>query len=291
MGKGDDPNSSMLLDPAPQDVMDPGLPPAVLRAEQAAAILDTPEYRRRLQEMPYSLIVDLDDTLISNRRLFDDAQRALDVIFVRLDRQHRPADQLRRLHQDIDADNISLYGYSPRGWYMSAYQAAEQFAGRTLTEHERRQVRRAAALAMGTGQLLPGVAQTLQVLQDCDVPMLLKTKGSRSKQNEKLAAHQLARFFGTRMEIVEAKDRATFTRLAAEHQLARPVSIGDSGKSDIAPALSAGFDAILLDKSAMGVSSWAFEEIEGLDVPVATSFPEAVLLLADRGKRHAAMAA
>jgi len=291
MGKGDDPNSSMLLDPAPQAVMDPGLPPAVLRAEQAAATLDSPEYRRRLREMPYSLIIDLDDTLISNRRLFDDAQQALDVIFTRLDRDGRPADQLRRLHQDIDADNISLYGYSPRGWYISAFQAAQQFAARPLTDQERQQVKRAAALAMGTGQLLPGVAQTLQVLQECDVPMLLKTKGARSKQNEKLAVHQLARFFGTRMEIVQAKDQATFTRLAAAHQLAHPVSIGDSGKSDIAPALSAGFDAILLDKSAMGVSSWAFEEVAGLDVPVATSFPEAVLLLADRPQNPTAIAA
>jgi FMN phosphatase YigB (HAD superfamily) len=286
MGKGNDPNcaTTMAFVTASDGMSAADIAhlPAAERAKAAAELLRSEENRQLLKTLDVSLIVDMDDTLISNQSLFDDAQVALVAIFSDLDAAGRDSQTLNALHQQMDNDNIATMGYSPRRWYFSAFQAAQQFAGRRLTAQEREAVKQAAGIAMGTGEILPGAEKTLATLQECGVSMLLKTKGAAAKQNEKLAVHRFDRFFGDRIEIVDRKDETTFRDLTNRHDLGRVVSIGDSAKSDIVPAIAAGHEAILIDKTAHGVSDWSFEAVDGLDVPRTSSFAEAVLLLAER---------
>lgn len=171
-------------------------------------------------------------------------------------------------------------GYTPARWHHSAQQAAQSIAGRSLTEHEQQEVRRRSDLAMSLGDSLDGARDTLQLLRDCGVRMVLKTKGEKQIQERKIARHRLTDIFGDRIAIVDRKNTDTFKGIAAQHDLKAPVSIGDSPRSDIEPALAAGFDAILILKT----DSWSYEEVEQLSAPVTGSFAEAVLMIA---RRHA----
>jgi len=295
MGKGNDPNcGAFAIAGAPLLATD-GLTlidqlagttgPA--RAQKAAELLTTGEATAALRDMPYSLIVDMDDTLITNQALFDEAQRALGDLYARLDPRGRAPQELSKLHEQMDDANITRFGFTPRRWYFSAFQAAQTYLGRKLTDEERLAVKEAAKIAMGTGQPLPGVRDALSVLAANGVRMLLKTKGAQAKQAEKLDVHRFDEYFGQRIEIVDRKDESSFRDLIGRHDLRSPVSIGDSAKSDIVPALAAGAEGILIDKTSTGVSSWAYEHADDLDVPTVASFPEAVLLLVSRQLRPA----
>jgi putative hydrolase of the HAD superfamily len=101
-------------------------------------------------------------------------------------------------------------------------------------------------------ELLPGVAETLAELATRH-RLILMTKGNHAEQADKLARSGLARHFSA-VEIVPEKDPATYREVLHRHALApragcAPQSnwmIGNSPKSDINPALSAGLNAVFL---------------------------------------------
>lgn len=254
---------------------------AAARAEQAAHELSQPVNLKRLGQLPYSLIVDMDDTLISNQLLFDRASTALLDVYGDFDPQHRSAEDLRALHSTIDNANIEYFGYTPRRWFYSAFQVAHKVCGRKLTAGERLRIKHAAKIAMGTGEMLPGASAALGICRQAEVKMLLKTKGDRSKQEEKLVAHSMRHVFDEQIVIVDRKDSDSFRDVVRSHGLNTPVSIGDSLRSDIAPALANGYRAILIDKTTAGVSDWGYEQDDQArkEVVSVPSFAEAVLLL------------
>lgn len=251
------------------------------QAARIGAALNTPAGIAQLRNLEYSLIVDMDDTLISNQAHFDDATDALLGIFYRLDDAGRPKAVLRALHDEIEATLLPSLGYTPERWFASARRTAELVAGRELTGVEQAEVRRAAGIAMHDGEILPGTEDALTACREAGVKMILKTKGQREKQQQKLAAHRFDRFFGEQIWVVERKDVDSF-RMAVEHYgLRNPVSLGDSLRSDIAPARAAGIDAIHLQSGGIVPD---FER-NGGEMPEgamsAPSFPEGVQLLLD----------
>ena len=223
----------------------------------------------------------MDDTLISNQILFEDSKEVLHPLYAELDQQGRSLAEIAELHVTVDSDNIASMGYTPERWHFSAQQVAAIVAGRSLTFDESARVREAAEIALGTGEILDGVEQTLDALAGAGVEMVLKTKGCEVKQAEKLAEHRFDRFFGERIVVVERKDEGSFAEITTRFGLRAPVSIGDSERSDVAPALANGFEAILIDK---GAGAWAFEATgaDGAEFPRVGSFPEALAhLIAD----------
>lgn len=253
------------------------------RAARAAAAagrrLNTIAGIEQLARLGRGLVVDMDDTLISNQAHFDQATDALTGVFYRLDHADRSPQVLRDLHAEVDSSLVSMLGYTPERWFTAAEKTAEIIAGRDLTALEREEVRKAAEIAMDVGEILPGVEDALSACHKAGVRMLLKTKGCRDKQAEKLVAHRFNRFFGERIWIVDRKDPESFKQAVAHFGLQRPVSIGDSARSDIAPARKAGMDAILVNSGGQ-VPRHEKAELER-GVMRAPSFPEAVQLLVD----------
>jgi putative hydrolase of the HAD superfamily len=245
----------------------------------AGAQLRSAEYVERLARMPHGLIVDMDDTLNSNQPLFEVARTELSEIYAELDPRGRRAEELIALNRQVNREFVPVYGYTPKRWYHVAHLVAAEITGRELTDVETARIQQAADIAMGVGDILPGVIDALTALRDAGVRMLLKTKGELVKQQEKLAAHGFAAYFGGQVEIVDAKTEESFRALTAKYELQSPVSIGDSEKSDILPAVACGFRAILIDH---GMTVWdTADRSAGHEVARVGSFPEAILLLAD----------
>jgi FMN phosphatase YigB (HAD superfamily) len=218
----------------------------------------TASFQRKLQSLARtrSLIIDMDDTMITNQIHFDQAQHALIDIYQQMDKHFRSKQVLQELHNQIDSGLIPELGYTPKRWFTTAHRVGELVKNKPLTDSESQAIYQAADLAMSTGQLLAGVKETLDACLKARVPMILKTKGCQDKQQEKLIHHQFHKWFSQRMWIVEAKDPQSFREAQQKFNLNNPVSIGDSYRSDIQPAQEAGFQAILIDK---GSAAWQYE--------------------------------
>jgi putative hydrolase of the HAD superfamily len=233
----------------------------------------------RLLSTRQSLIVDMDDTLISNEILFTQSRQAL-IDTCQQVNGTLSADSIAAQMNAIDKQLLPEFGFTPRRWYeVSAALMLWATDGRASTRQLRAAVD-SADIAMGVGEVLPGVRETLAVLRDVDVPMVLKTKGDVSKQAEKLDAHRFDKFFGDRIVVIDRKTQQTFEHVARRFALTNPVSIGDSAQSDIVPALAAGLGGIYIDRGALKSSAPEAPTLR-VPVPYVESFPHGVALLTD----------
>ena len=104
---------------------------------------------------------------------------------------------------------------------------------------------------------LPGVEETLERLHD--YKLVLLTKGELQEQENKIKRSGLEHYF-SHIEIVSNKDESTFRQLSDKIGVdaERMLSVGNSFKSDIAPALSAGYHAIHIPFHVV----WELEQAE-----------------------------
>lgn len=181
--------------------------------------------------------LDADDTLWHNETIFrltQDRFRALMADFA-------PPEALDAKLAEIEARNLSLYGYGVKGFTLSMIETAM-----TLTEGEAPGRVVAEILAAGREMLahpvepLPGVEAALADLAR-DFRLVLITKGDLLHQEQKLAASGLGELFAA-VEIVSEKDASTYAQAFARHGsgAGRAAMCGNSIRSDILPALEAG---------------------------------------------------
>src|SRR4051794_37587771 len=105
---------------------------------------------------------------------------------------------------------------------------------------------------------LPGVVETLTTLGTRH-RLLLLTKGATDEQQRKIDSSALAPHF-EHVHIVAEKDVDTYLEVTRRHDLdaARSWMIGNSPKSDVAPARAAGLRAVYIPN----VNTWALEHAE-----------------------------
>jgi putative hydrolase of the HAD superfamily len=191
------------------------------------------------------VFVDADDTLWENYRWF---QEVLDEWVAVIAGHGVPADQaLATLHATEDR-NIPLTGYGAAPFVRSVVEAFHELVPRA--DHEFRTsvahfARRAeATIREHPIELLAGVADALPLLAAAKRVVVL-TKGQDDEQTAKVERSGLARWLhGVR--VVPEKDPLAY--LEAAHAFgAEPGDcwmVGNSPRSDINPAVEAGFAAI-----------------------------------------------
>lgn len=203
------------------------------------------------------ICLDADDTLWHNMRFFDAAERAVVAMLA----PFADAGIAREAMAAAELRNLPLYGYGAKSFTLSMIETALEFgadadavrailhAGRDLMAHP--------------VELFDGIAETLAALT-ARGPLVLVTKGDLVHQEAKLAASGLGDRFHA-IEIVSDKSAATFERLFARHGAdpAASVMAGDSLRSDILPALTAGAWAAYIPQPL----AWSHEVVEVPDHP------------------------
>jgi putative hydrolase of the HAD superfamily len=188
--------------------------------------------------MPIELIcLDADDTLWHNMRHFD----ATEAIFADLLAPFAEAGVSREQLNSVEIRNLKLYGYGAKSFTLSMIETALELAGDRLTDRTVADILAAGRqLLAHPVELLPGIEEALDML-GTQARLVLVTKGDLLHQETKLAASGLGERFSA-VEIVSDKTPDTFHRLFARHGVAaeRVVMAGDSLRSDVVPALSAG---------------------------------------------------
>ncbi|HEY3670246.1 MAG TPA: HAD family hydrolase [Acidimicrobiia bacterium] len=209
--------------------------------------------------MPYRdqvLIFDADDTLWEFNHLFE---RVIDDYLEWLAHPTQSTDEIRATLLDIEAANAAAHGYGTQVFLRSLRDCFLHLNERPATDDEQ-----AAIDALAVPLLehhvtpLPGVVETLTAL-GARHRLLLLTKGATDEQQRKIDASALAPHF-EHLHIVAEKDVATYREVTRRHDLdpATTWMIGNSPKSDVAPARAAGLRAVYIPN----VNTWALEHAE-----------------------------
>ena len=202
------------------------------------------------------LLIDADDTLWENNVYFE---RVIDQFIAHLDHPHLTHVEVREVINEIERDRAREHGYGTASFTRNLHTAFERLAperssemdfawinglGRSITEHDI--------------EVIEGVPETLEYLQDRH-RLVMFTKGNQEEQMRKKERSGLGAFFHD-VRVVKEKDAATYEAMATE--LASPKRdiwmIGNSPRSDINPALTAGLNAVWIPHDA----TWVLEHEE-----------------------------
>ncbi|HJY07878.1 MAG TPA: HAD hydrolase-like protein [Bryobacteraceae bacterium] len=190
----------------------------------------------------FYLIFDADDTLWENNIYFEEA-------FVHfcdyLAHSSLSPDQVRSVLDEVEIVNAKIHGYGSRNFARNLAQCFQHLAERDICERDLETVREYAyAILERTPEVIEGVEETLADLVGRH-ELALFTKGDPDEQKLKLDRSGLSRFFG-HVGIVKEKHEQAYRDLTIGRNYSpeRTWMIGNSPKSDINPALSAGLSAV-----------------------------------------------
>lgn len=212
---------------------------------------------------------DADDTLWDCQSHFEAVENSLyELIAPYCD---NPAQELYK----TESGNMADLGYGCKAFTISVLETALRVGGSHLSAGQLSQL---LAQSKGLLQLpatpLPGVVETLETLRSrlCDdspsplhptpLKLVCFTKGELQDQENKLKRSGLLKYFDD-VEITSDKGQPEFLALC-EHQQIHPselLMVGNSLKSDIAPALAIGAWAVHIPFHV----TWQLEHFEDFD--------------------------
>jgi putative hydrolase of the HAD superfamily len=207
-----------------------------------------------------TLLFDADDTLWENNIYFE---RAIASFISYLDHRVHTPEQVREHLNACERATIAAHGYGLKSFTKSLVACFEQITDKPATGEVHAAIGRfASSIAEQEMELLASVDETLPELA-ARHRCLLVTKGDSQEQRDKLARSGLEQHFSG-VEVLPEKTAEAYRALVAHHVCDAPTTwmIGNSPKSDINPALSAGLHAVFVPHG----STWVLEH-ETVDSP------------------------
>jgi putative hydrolase of the HAD superfamily len=203
-----------------------------------------------------TLLIDADDTLWENNIYFE---RAIAQFISFLNHETYTREQVREVLNDVERGAIVSHGYGLHSFAHALAQTFEKLSIEPVTPELHEQVLGFAhEIAGHPVEIISGVPETLQYLS-ARHHLILTTKGNIPEQTGKIERSGLKDYFAA-VEIVAEKDMPTYRAIAEKYALPldRSWMIGNSPKSDINPALAAGFNAVFVPHD----NTWVLEHEE-----------------------------
>lgn len=203
---------------------------------------------------------DADDTLWDNQSFFDKAVED----YCALMSSYGSRDQMYSALYRTECGNMDSLGYGTKAFIISLVENAIRISDGTIPEDQIiKAINIGRSILENPATPLPGVAETLKTLQDREqYRMVIFTKGDPLEQEAKIERSGLGRYFDD-IETVSGKTVMEYKRLCAHNGVSENqfVMVGNSFKSDIAPVLEMGSNAILIPFKTM----WEHEIVEEYD--------------------------
>jgi len=203
-----------------------------------------------------TLLIDADDTLWENNIYFE---RAIADFISFLNHQERSPAEVREILNDVERECIVTHGYGLQSFTHALIQTFERLSVEPLTAGLHEAIHGfARTIAEQPVQLLPDVEPTLEYLSQKH-QLILVTKGDYSEQSGKVRRSGLEKHFAA-VEIVPDKNSQNYREVVQRYTLTaeRTWMVGNSPKSDINPALSAGINAVFVPHA----DTWVLEHEE-----------------------------
>jgi putative hydrolase of the HAD superfamily len=206
--------------------------------------------------MRFSLVIDADDTLWENNIYFE---AAFEEFVTFLDHSRLGPREIRAVLDEIESANSRIHGYGSLNFGRNLRQCYQGLAERQICEDDLGTVMGFAERILECPmEVIEGVLETLEYLA-LRHDLTLFTKGHPEEQRLKIERSGLGAFFA-HAAIVKEKDAAAYRTLARERGFDPGLSwmIGNSPKSDINPALEAGWNAVFVPHAR----TWTLERQE-----------------------------
>ncbi len=203
-----------------------------------------------------TLLLDADDTLWENNAYFE--KTIADCVSL-LEPLGYSSEYIRRVLNETERRNIQQHGYGVRSFGRSLEETYLTLAGDLAREELRERIAQLLGeLESVAPTILDGVPETLAYLA-ARHRLILVTKGDPAEQAAKVERSGLRSFFEA-IEIVAEKDVSEYQRIVKQHRVvkSRGWMVGNSPRSDINPALSAGLNAVFIPHP----STWELEHAE-----------------------------
>ena len=220
---------------------------------------------------PQTLLIDADDTLWENNIYFE---RAIASFISFLNHHEFSPEQVREVLNDVERECIITHGYGLHSFAHALVRTFERLSVHPVTPESHAQIQSVAnTISNHAIELLPEVRETLGHLSKRH-RLILLTKGAVTEQSGKVERSGLKEYFGA-VEIVAEKNSAAYTQMVEKYDLARDSTwmVGNSPKSDINPALTAGLHAVFVPHG----DTWILEHEELNPAP-----PQQKLLIVGR---------
>ncbi len=202
------------------------------------------------------LIIDADDTLWENNIYFE---RAFDDFCEFLNHSTFSPAEVRTILDEIEIVNARVHGYGSKNFGRNLTECYQHLVEREIRAND-------IATVMGFAErileqpieAIEGVQETLEYLA-ARHDLTLFTKGDPEEQKLKVDRSGLGAYFG-HAAIVKEKHVAAYRALVEERGLHPEDTwmVGNSPKSDINPALSAGLNAVFIPHA----HTWRLEHEE-----------------------------
>lgn len=212
--------------------------------------------------MTAGVLFDFDDTLVETTIYFNMAK---DMFAGIMEGLGFPPEEALTVLNRFDIENVQKCGGFFKQCFPEALGRTYEFYCKSYGVPQER-LRRKEIEDLGwwvfsqPARPLPGAEGVLSSLHG-RFPLFLATKGDPGLQYERVRGSGLSRWFN-RIYVLTDKSRDTYIKIASEQNL-RPVAswvVGNSMKSDINPARTAGFNCIYVHHP----HTWDYEE----EVPV-----------------------
>jgi putative hydrolase of the HAD superfamily len=203
-----------------------------------------------------TLLIDADDTLWENNIYFE---RAIARFISFLNHHEYSPEQVRGILNEVERENIVTHGYGLHSFAHALVACFERLSADPVTPELHDRIHSFAhTIADHPVEILPNVPVTLQHLASRH-HLILMTKGAFAEQSGKVERSGLKDYFAA-VEIVPEKDEQVYRATAAKYGLSNDTTwmIGNSPKSDINPALAAGWNAVFVPHG----DTWILEHDE-----------------------------
>ena len=211
---------------------------------------------------PQALLIDADDTLWENNIYFE--QSIADFMSF-LNHQQMTHEEVRLVINQAEHETILERGYGYHSFAHSLVKTFERLSAEPITpELHQRIWHFAHRISEYPIELIQGVPETLSYLCGRNHHLILMTKGDFTEQSGKVERSGLKDYFAA-VEIVAEKNASTYKSIVAKYELTPDLTwmIGNSPKSDINPALTAGINAVFVPHD----QTWILEHEEVGPVP------------------------
>jgi putative hydrolase of the HAD superfamily len=191
-----------------------------------------------------TLLIDADDTLWENNVYFE---RAITSFISFLNHQDYSPDEVRQVLNEVERESIVTHGYGLHSFAHSLVRTFERLAVEPLTPALKETIHGFAhTIVTHPMEIIRDVPETLQYLSERH-SLILVTKGAYDEQARKIERSGLRKYFAA-VEIVAEKDVSIYLRIVSQYALPAETTwmVGNSPKSDINPALSAGLNAVFV---------------------------------------------
>jgi putative hydrolase of the HAD superfamily len=203
-----------------------------------------------------TILIDADDTLWENNIFFE---QTIEKFLLHLEPIGYTREYSRHILNETERRNIRQHGYGVRSFRRSLEDTYLKLAGGMARREVIQEIDKMVAdLERTPPKILDGVPETLAYLSRRH-RLILLSKGESAEQAAKVERSGLQTYFES-IEIVSEKDQTTYERVVHQFKIVKSHGwmVGNSPRSDINPAMSAGLNAVFIPHSA----TWVLERSE-----------------------------